>query len=222
MDNKVYTYFERTPKHEFAYNQKDIQYIINENNCWICISHTYNNKGYPKLKRNQQYYGMNRYVYENEFGNISDSQVVMHICDNPNCINPSHLKLGTTQENVQDRQNKNRGAYGEKNGEAKLTDEDVHKICKLLEENKIKHIEIANMFGIHKSTLSSITKRVNWKHISQYYNFKSKKTKNRQERKQQRDEIKSLFFNNNLTKHQIVKLGYTLSVVYNTLKEIAF
>ena len=219
MDNKIYTYYEYNSKHEMAHRQKDIQYIIDDNDCWICISHTYDKDGYPKVARDKKCYRMSRYIYENEFGSIPNDQVVMHICDNPNCINPNHFKLGTNHENIQDRQNKNRGAYGEKNGEAILTEENVHKICKLLEENKIKHIEIAKMFEVHKSTISLITRRIKWKHISQFYNFESKKIKNKIERKQQRDKIKSLYFDKNLSRKQIIELGYTQDIVYKVLRK---
>lgn len=50
---------------------------------------------------------------------ISTQDVIMHLCDNPSCINPKHLKKGTHNDNVQDRVLKNRSAIGESNGRYK-------------------------------------------------------------------------------------------------------
>lgn len=47
---------------------------------------------------------------------LSKDNIVMHMCDNPGCMNPKHLKMGTHNDNVQDRVKKNRSATGTKNG----------------------------------------------------------------------------------------------------------
>lgn len=55
-------------------------------------------------------------------------KVVRHTCDNPICVNPDHLLVGTTQDNVNDRVARNRSATGERNFNTKLTPDQVRKI----------------------------------------------------------------------------------------------
>jgi hypothetical protein len=52
---------------------------------------------------------LHRLAYEWSHGPIPDGHVVMHVCDNPSCINPSHLRAGTQRENIADREAKGRG-----------------------------------------------------------------------------------------------------------------
>lgn len=88
-----------------------------------CYSHNgYKNKlGYKSL---QFRYNTNKYSMEAHRASymlhnnvqLKTTDVVMHICDNPSCINPKHLKLGSHNDNVQDRVNKKRSAVGIKNG----------------------------------------------------------------------------------------------------------
>jgi hypothetical protein len=95
-----------------------IKYIIN-NDCWECISHKDKGNGYIEIGRNGRKY-LHRYVYEIYYGEIPKNMVIMHKCDNRKCINPSHLKLGTHQDNMNDKINKGRyknGMTGKKHTE---------------------------------------------------------------------------------------------------------
>ena len=62
-------------------------------------------------------------------------------------------------------------SLGELNHEAKLKDKEVVEICKLLMEKELTLKEIGNIFGVSKYTISNIRRKVNWKHISNKYNF---------------------------------------------------
>lgn len=70
-----------------------------------------------------------RVSYKLHKGPINDGMCVMHSCDNPLCVNPEHLSIGTNTDNLQDAAKKGRTAYGERNGGGgKLTDNSVRRI----------------------------------------------------------------------------------------------
>jgi hypothetical protein len=71
-----------------------------------------------------------RFSYLIHYGELSDSLKVLHHCDNPQCVRPDHLFLGTQQDNVADMHAKGRDkkAKGSQTGNAKLTEEDIKAI----------------------------------------------------------------------------------------------
>lgn len=81
---------------------------------------------------------------------------VCHSCDNPLCVNPSHLWQGTRSENMQDCLQKGRGR-------AKITPKDVRKIRAI---GKIKKCsEIAKDFNLSEQSIYRIIKNKTWAHI---------------------------------------------------------
>lgn len=86
--------------------------------------------------------------------------VVMHKCDNRQCINIEHLQLGTQQQNVVDMFNKGRGVRrkGEEHPVSKLTEEQVLHIYKTRESAK----DLALKYGVHISTIHYIRNGKNW------------------------------------------------------------
>lgn len=91
---------------------------------------------------------------------------VLHTCDNPKCINPDHLFLGTNADNVRDKVAKNRqskvGEYpGEKHHGAKLTNEDVL----FIRESQLSQKQLAVKFNTTQPNISLIQSRVRWAHI---------------------------------------------------------
>jgi hypothetical protein len=104
-------------------NAYPITYTINNSGCWICISHARSKKGYPKIKRNSKNLLMSRYIWTYLNGEIQEENHVLHKCDNPACINPDHLFLGTNFDNIKDKVSKNRQAK-----HSSLTEKDVFEI----------------------------------------------------------------------------------------------
>jgi len=106
-----------------------------------------------------------RVTYELKYGPIPEGLFVCHKCDNPRCIRPKHLFLGTPRENTHDSMQKGRRRYGGSgNPKAKLTDELVLSIlswCKYEVDNKL----IATRYKVHPTTIRLIRKGHTWKHI---------------------------------------------------------
>ena len=102
-------------------------------------------------------------------GAIRDGLCVLHRCDNPPCVNPAHLFLGTKQDNKRDCMEKGRARLPDNRGErcanAKLSTSDIIEIRRLYRETQIKHRELALRYHIHQSHVSRIITGVRWAHI---------------------------------------------------------
>jgi hypothetical protein len=97
-----------------------------------------------------------RESYRLNVGPIPDGLFVCHHCDNPKCVRPSHLFLGTNDDNRQDSVRKKRHAHGERHGHAKLTDEQVEEIRRRYKRTSYHNSnarELAEEFGIHQEYL---------------------------------------------------------------------
>lgn len=96
-------------------------------------------------------------------GPIPEGMQILHGCDNPACVNPTHLFVGTASENAKDMWAKGRGgSRGAGNGNAKLTVDLVRDIRSSNERGSI----IARRLGISHPTICDIRKRRSWKHIA--------------------------------------------------------
>ena len=99
---------------------------------------------------------------------IPDGMFICHHCDNPPCINPGHLFLGTHADNMKDMALKGRcpngAAKGEGNGQAKLTNNNVIEIKDFLSK-AIPQAKIALLYNVSHSTISLIKLGKSWSHI---------------------------------------------------------
>jgi hypothetical protein len=100
------------------------------------------------------------------FGSIPDGLHVLHRCDNPPCVNPDHLFLGTNKDNASDCKSKGRKASlaGEQNGRAKLNCGAVLAIRALASEG-VSRDEIKDRFAISRTTVREIIERKKWSHV---------------------------------------------------------
>ena len=90
-------------------------------------------------------------------GDIPEGLFVLHRCDNPPCCNPNHLFLGTKAVNNEDMRQKKRQATGIRNGQAKITDEQVRELCHLHELGWSFH-GLARRFGISRTHVTRIVR----------------------------------------------------------------
>ena len=130
--------------------------------CWdweACV----NNRGYGKFSLDSKHIYAHRFSYIIHNGEIPKNLCVMHSCDNPKCVNPWHLSVGTHQDNMNDKCAKNRQArmFGEDNPKSKLTVEQVHDI----RTKRMMGIEFAELYNIDKSQISRIQNNLKWKTV---------------------------------------------------------
>jgi hypothetical protein len=121
--------------------------------------------GYGKIVINKVQWRAHRAAYYLTRGQIPEGMVVCHHCDNPGCVNPEHLFLGTQQENLADMRRKGRmktgTTTGEKHWKTTITAEQAMEIY--LAEGS--HRRIAEQFGISRPAVTSIKNRRTWRHI---------------------------------------------------------
>lgn len=103
-----------------------------------------------------------RLSYELHYGPLfMDGMHVLHRCDNPLCVRPDHLFLGTAQDNMDDKVAKGRQTRGETNGSTKLTADNVRDIRSSREPSSV----LARQYGVGYGAIHSIRKRKTWMHI---------------------------------------------------------
>lgn len=85
-----------------------------------------------------------------------------HRCDNRKCCRDSHLFWGTATDNQRDMTSKGRHRWGENNGQAKLTEEQVIEIRELLKDGQYSQQKIGEMFGVDQTTISNIKLGRSW------------------------------------------------------------
>jgi hypothetical protein len=125
------------------------------NDCWEWNKYI-NNKGYGTFCINKQHIPSHRYSYEIFIGDPSGFEVC-HKCDNPKCVNPSHLFLGTHSDNMRDRSLKGRG-------NDKLTPQKVIEIRNMYEQG-IETSAIAKIYSMNRRSIRSIRTKETWSYV---------------------------------------------------------
>ena len=146
------------------------------NACWLWTG--------PRGKRPNKNYGLchlikgqmqaHRVSYILFKGPIPAGLQVLHSCDNPPCVRPKHIRAGTAQDNVDDREKRGRAHHhsGEKHGRAKLTWDLVRKIRRdcitglkpinsVLVINSVRFL--TQKYGVGESTIRHLLKGDTWK-----------------------------------------------------------
>lgn len=135
-----------------------------ENGCWVW---TGSGGQYGRMTFKGQSLSLHRLSYELYKGPIPADLLVMHTCDNPRCINPFHLKLGTPADNTADMMTKGRyvqAVYGQPRMRW-LTPENVRSIRQSLQEG-VTRAKVARQFGVSWTTVDRIEKGLMWSNIT--------------------------------------------------------
>lgn len=142
--------------------------VVKTSSCWLWVG-SKQEHGYgrfqPRKERGgkaRNNFSAHRFSYELKYGSILGNMSVLHKCDNPPCVNPSHLFLGTQAENVKDMTIKNRVSHGEKHFNHKLTVNEVREIKFLRKNKKMRIFQLANQFGFCRQTVADIVNNRTW------------------------------------------------------------
>lgn len=131
--------------------------------CWLwtgCIS---GSNHYGAFRYQGRMQPSHRVAWILKHGEIGDGLCVLHRCDNPPCVNPDHLFLGTQSDNMVDMVGKGRQGrqYGSAHGMSKLTERDV---VAIRADSRIQR-EIAADFRVDPSLIRLINLRKIWSHV---------------------------------------------------------
>lgn len=132
--------------------------------CWRWTAFR-DKKGYGRLSASR--FGIpllaHRVSYVLHRGEIPDSMFVCHHCDNPPCVRPDHLFIGTHKDNMADMASKGR-AGGYRATCAKLTREQVLQARQLTAEGW-SAAQIGRLFGVKRATIQRIRRGRTWRHV---------------------------------------------------------
>lgn len=144
-----------------------------KDSCWTwCASLSTN--GYGRIRYGGKAMAAHRVSWLMHYGTIPDGMLVCHKCDNPVCVRPDHLFLGTHQDNMDDMVAKGRAkgewqgviCLGEHNGQSKLTDRKVRFIRRAWKMGKFTQRQLATRVGVDPSLISYVVRRKTWKHVA--------------------------------------------------------
>jgi hypothetical protein len=115
--------------------------------------------GYGRVTRRNRSIYAHRVSWVLHHGPIPAGLWVLHRCDNPPCVRPDHLFLGTNDDNVADRDAKGRGL-----GHARLTPEDVLEIRRAVTQG-LTRTELARKYGVARTTVSDAAAGTTWTRV---------------------------------------------------------
>lgn len=136
--------------------------LFNEQGC-ILFRSNLGKGGYPVISWNGKRTRVSRLIYEKNFGPVPPGTIIRHKCDNPPCINPLHLEVGTHGDNQADKVKRGRQAKGEKNGRARLTEQDVQFIL----QTHFSERELSDKYHVDRTTIRAIRQGKTWRYLQE-------------------------------------------------------
>jgi len=140
--------------------------------CWLWVGGCYQITGYGQFgygpKKNRQSIMAHRFsmvwILKR---NLKRTEHVLHHCDNPPCVRPNHLFIGTEQDNKNDMVAKGRSAKGQEVPQSKLKEKDILIIRASYQKPSRVHnsITLGKRYKVHPSTINRIVNNKRWKHL---------------------------------------------------------
>jgi hypothetical protein len=129
--------------------------------CWLWTAGKYG-AGYGRFHIRRHAIRASRAAWLFTYGVIPRGLHVLHTCDNPLCVNPAHLFLGTHRDNMRDMAIKKRAktpdSRGERNGRMRLTDAQVREIRERIAAGE-KQRDLAAEYGVAQATISYVKRK---------------------------------------------------------------
>lgn len=154
---------------EIKFSDKDIERFWSkvhkggEDECWDWMRGK-DKDGYGAFWLNNEDIRAHRLAFIMKNGQIPSNMFVCHRCDNPACVNPGHMFLGSSRDNINDMLSKGRTLKGEKNNGAKLKEHQVTEIKKIYLAGNVSSRVLAKQFGVGKGTILKIVNGEAWSH----------------------------------------------------------
>lgn len=142
-----------------------------------------NSDGYGSFRFGGKAMLAHRFSYEHHTAEIPKGMHILHHCDNPCCVNPDHLFVGTHSDNMKDMYAKGRHKkvrlFGEAHPSTSLSEGEVIGMRKMYNETPMKMKDIASHFGIKSGTVQAICAGNSWKQLPILPPHPSRKKKSR-------------------------------------------
>ena len=133
--------------------------------CWMWDA-TRLERGYGVISNKGRFLRAHRVSYELHYGSIPTDMCVLHSCDNPSCVRPDHLRLGSRADNAADKVAKKRHAFGERHGKAKVSDQQVLEMRQLYRTGQMRVCDLARKYGLRDASICLILAGINFKHLA--------------------------------------------------------
>lgn len=144
-------------------------YVVTGSGCWEWIGHSSVN-GYGRIRLGSKKVLAHRFSWELHFGDIPCGMEVCHKCDNPSCVNPSHLFCGTHSDNMKDRSAKGRSNVrsGVDHCHSCLSELDVRRIV-FMRDCAATTLMIAEKLGVDRVVVDGVLSGKRYKGVGRHY-----------------------------------------------------